>query len=82
MSQPKQPLNSVSPSRGARAPKVPEFAMPAMPPLELFAAIDRGVRGFIRQRRLQRELRGNAHLLDDVGHRPDVVGSERTQRHQ
>lgn len=65
MPQPKQSTNS--PSRTARGQQLPDFRMPAMPPLDLFAAIDRGIRALIRRRRLNRQLRCDAHLLDDIG---------------
>lgn len=66
MSQQQQSTKSLS--RTSRAQQLPDFRMPAMPPLELFAAIDRGIRALIRRRRLNRQLRCDARLLDDIGH--------------
>lgn len=62
---PQQKKQSNLPSRGQ---PLPDFRMPAMPPLDLFAAVDRGIRAIVRRRRLNRQLRCDAHLLDDIGH--------------
>lgn len=66
MPQPKQSTNP--PPRVSLNQQLPDFRMPAMPPLALFAAIDRGIRALVRRRRLNRQLRCDAHLLDDIGH--------------
>lgn len=65
---PQQKQSTNSPARVSRGQPLPDFRMPATPPLDLFAAIDRGVRALVRRRRLNRQLRCDAHLLDDIGH--------------
>lgn len=62
-----QKPSTILPGRVSRNQPLPDFRMPAMPPLGLVAAIDRGIRALVRRRRLHRQLRCDAHLLDDIG---------------
>ncbi|MFC3286174.1 hypothetical protein [Litchfieldella rifensis] len=59
-------------------PPMPDFYMPAMPPLGLITAIENWSRAWIRawrrRRRLLRLLDYDDHMLDDMGHtRQDLL---------
>ena len=68
MSQPSKPRNVAS-----RDAQLRDFPMPAMPPLALFTAIERGIRALVRRHRLSRQLRCDAHLLQDIGQSDDAL---------
>lgn len=66
MSQQKSSTNLHSRIPGSQ--DLPEFRMPAMPPLDFLAAVERGLRALLRRCRVYRQLRCDPRLLEDVGH--------------
>ncbi|MDV2077799.1 hypothetical protein [Marinobacter xestospongiae] len=68
-----EPSNS-----GNRENPFPEVIMPAMPPLGLITAIEDRIRNWRHRRMLQRLLKYDEFLLEDVGHhRADLVRASR-----
>lgn len=74
VNQPSRPDLS---KRDLPRPPMPEFYMPAMPPMGLINALESWVRALLRRRRFRRHflpfLDYDDHILDDMGHNREDV---------
>ncbi|GGY04815.1 hypothetical protein GCM10007160_35600 [Litchfieldella qijiaojingensis] len=63
-------------------PPMPDFYMPAMPPLGLITAVENGIRTLVRRWRFRRRflslLDYDDHILEDMGHdREEILWASR-----